>query len=88
MCLDVFAEVVTSHESLATFMTLKSLLSRVSAKVALKLIGTSEPFPTEQPWTHKRPFSSVPAKMSSQMRRLTIDFSTANVVADMLFLLW
>lgn len=50
--------------------------------MSLELVGAREPLPTEQPVTHKRPFSGVPPQMSLEVRRFAVHFPTpGNVTA-------
>lgn len=83
----VFGQVVTAHEPFATVRAYEPLLPRVSPQVPLQLVGAREALATEQPVTHKRPLSRMPAQVRFQVRRLAINFPTARNVADVLFLL-
>ena len=80
----VFSEMIASHETLSTFGTRESFLSRVGSKMSLKLVGARKTLPAEQPVTDERPLSGVPAKVSLQMRRFTVDFPAAWDVTDVL----
>lgn len=55
--------------------------------VSLQLIAPCESFATEHPVADERPFSSVPAKMCSEVRGLAIHFPTPFNVANVLLLL-
>lgn len=79
---DMFGEVVAPHESLATLLTTKALLSGVGAKVPLKLIGAGEALAAEEPVTDEGPLSSVPAQVRLQVRRLLIHFAALRDVTD------
>jgi len=57
MGLDMFGEMVRSHEPLITDRTGETLLTRMSSKMTLELIRPSKPLPAKQPVTNKRPFS-------------------------------
>lgn len=84
---DVFGQVVTAHKPFATVRTNEPLLARVSPQVSLQLVRAREALATEQPVTHKRPFSRVPAQVRLQVRSFAINFSTAGYVTDVLFFL-
>uniref|UniRef100_A0A672LW30 ATP-binding cassette sub-family B member 5 n=1 Tax=Sinocyclocheilus grahami TaxID=75366 RepID=A0A672LW30_SINGR len=69
---DMFTEVVAPHEPLVTHGTSEALLAGVPR----------EPLPTEQPVTHKRPFSGVPPQVSLEVGRFAVHLPTAgNVTA-------
>ncbi len=67
---DVLLEMVAAHEALVASGTRETLFASVSAQVTLKLIGTQETFSAKQPVADEWALSSVPAKVSLQMRYL------------------
>lgn len=85
--LEVFGEVVAAHESFWTLRTRELLLTCVCPLVALQFVRASEFLPTEGPAADEGSFSSVPAKVSSQVRCLTVHLPTTWHVTDMLLLL-
>lgn len=87
MRLDVLAEMVAPHEALVTLRADEAFLAGVRAEVALELVRTREALPTVEPMASKRTFSSMPAKMSTEMRRLSVHFATVGMMADVLLFL-
>lgn len=59
--LDVFAEVVTSHEPLVADWTSKTFLAAMGAEMPLQLVRASKPLSAEQPVAYERSFSCMPA---------------------------
>ena len=71
-------------------MSFKNRLGRLTCVcplVALQFVRASEFLPTEGPAADEGSFSSVPAKVSSQVRCLTVHLPTTWHVTDMLLLL-
>lgn len=60
--------------------------TRVRPAVPLQLVAPREAFSTEDPVADERPLPGVPAQVSSQVRRLAVDFPAALHVAHMLLL--
>ena len=79
--LDVFAEVVTAHESLVAHGAGEALLSRVRAQMTLQLIRARESLATEEPVADKGSLTGVPAEVSLQVRRLVVHLAAAGDVA-------
>lgn len=48
--------------------------------MSLELIGASESFAAKEPVAHKRPLAGVPPQVRLQMRRFTVNFTTAGDV--------
>lgn len=48
----------------------------MSSTMSLQLVGASEALPAEKPVANKWSFAGVPSKMSSQMGRLAVYYST------------
>lgn len=65
---------------LAAVLILVSL-TRVSAEVALKLVGPGEALAAEEPVADERPFARVPSKVGLQMARLAVHLAAARYVA-------
>lgn len=53
----------------------------------LKLVAPGEAFPAEDPVADERSLSRVPAQVSSQVRRFTVNLPTALHVTHVLLLL-
>lgn len=87
MCFRMLRQMIRSHESLVTGWTGKPLLSGVSSQVSLELVRPCKPLPAEQPVADKRSFSSMPSKVSFQVRSFTINLAAAGDVAIMKILL-
>lgn len=60
--------------------------TRVCPAVPLKLVAPGEAFSTKDPVANEGPLSSVPAQVSSQVRRLAVDFPAALHVTHVLLL--
>lgn len=80
MSLDVFRQVVRTHEPFIAYGARKTLLTRMSSQMPLQLVGPREPLPAEQPVADKRPLARVPAQMGLQVGRLPVHFATAGNV--------
>lgn len=81
MCLDVFRQVVRTHEPLIAYGARKSLLTRMCSQMPLQFIGSRESLATKQPVADKRPLTRMPAQMRLQMRRLPVHFPASRNVA-------
>lgn len=55
--------------------------------VSLQLVAPGEPLPAEHPVADEGSLSTVPAQVSSEVRRLPVNLPAAGDVADMLLLL-
>jgi len=84
--LEVLAEVVATHESLAAVVAGESFFARVSLQMALQFVRPRERLPAEEPRAGEGSLAGVPAQVSLQMRRLPVDLGTAGNVADVLSL--
>lgn len=62
-------------------------LTCVCPPVSLQLVAPGEPLPAEHPVADEGPLPAVPAQVSSEMRRLPVNFPAAGDVADVLLLL-
>lgn len=60
--------------------------TRVCPAVPLKLVAPREAFSAEDPVADEGPLSGVPAQVSSQVRRLAVDFPAALHVTHVLLL--
>ena len=59
----------------------------VCPPVSLQLVAPGESLPAVHPVADEGSLSAVPAQVSSQMRRLPVDFPAAGDMADVLLLL-
>lgn len=77
MSLDVFSQVVRTHEPLVANWASESLLTCVCPQVALQLVAARESLATEEPIADEWPLARVPTQMGLQVGRLAVDFATA-----------
>lgn len=86
MSFQMFLQVIAPHESLWTFGAAETLFTSVRPPVPLQLIRASKALAAEDPVANKRPFTSVPAQVGSQVRGLAINLATIWKMANMLLL--
>jgi hypothetical protein len=84
---DVFCQMVTPHEPLATVWTNKALLPSMSPQVSLQLIRPGETLATEKPVTNEWTLSRVPPQVRFEMGSFAINFPAPWYVTDVLLFL-
>ena len=80
----VLREMVRAHEAFVTLFALEALFAGVRPQVSLEFIGAGETFAAEQPVADERSFAGVPPQVCLEMRSLSIDFTAARYVTDVL----
>ena len=83
----MFGQMIGSHEALVADGAGEAFLTRVSAEVTLKLVGTGETLAAEEPLAAERSLAGVPAQMGLEVGRLPVDFTASRYVAQVLLLL-
>ncbi len=82
----MLGEVIRTHELLVAFSALESFLPSMSPAMTLELIRSGESLPAEEPVTDERTLTTVPAKVSTEMRSLAVHLVATRDVANVLFL--
>lgn len=79
--LDMFGQVVGSHEPFVADGTGEPLLSGVCPEVSLEFVRAREAFSAEQPVADEGPLTGVPPQVGLQVGGFSVDFPTPGYVA-------